>query len=293
MGDECGAPELFTGGAKMIGIGGDKGMITVAAFDEALSRVKARPSGSPKPAVLSLAQANECGAVYSVAEIAALASRAHANGMLVHMDGARFSNALVSQGVSPARMSWKAGVDALSLGASKNGGLACEAVIFFRAALARDFHSQRKRSGHTIAKGRFLGAQMRAYLEGGFWLEAAAHANRQAARLAAGLAEIPLVRLPWRPEANLVFAIIPRRLDRELRAMGAEYYEWPANPPARKIGRDEAFVRLATSFATTTEEIARFVGIAGRVAGTDISKRRLEKETCDARSAVRIAGARR
>jgi threonine aldolase len=290
--DECGAPEMFTGGAKIIGIGGDRGKIDVDALHEALARFKARPSGHSKPTVLSLAQANECGAIYSVAEIAALSSLAHAEGMLVHMDGARFANAVVGLGVSPAEASWKAGVDVLSLGASKNGGLACEAVLFFRPTHACDFRLQRKRSGHTVAKGRFLGAQMSAYLDEGFWLDAARHANRQAARLAAGLALVPAARLAWQPEANLVFATIPRKLDRALRASGAEYYEWPASPPVPRIGSNEVFIRLATCFATTSEEIDRFVGIAARAATSGILRSRSERVTCGSRPAIQSAGAR-
>ena len=190
--------------------------------------------------------------------------------MLVHMDGARFANALVHLGVTPAEMSWRAGVDVLSLGASKNGALACEAVIFFRADLAHDFAAQRKRAGHSVAKGRFLGAQMRAYLEDDAWLETARHANWQAARLASGLARAPSVRLAGPPEANLVFATIPRALDLELRAAGAQYYDWQPCPPVPKLSRNDVFVRLATSFATTSEEVDRLIAIASRNATPEI-----------------------
>jgi threonine aldolase len=270
MQEECGAPEFFTGGAKLVGVRGDRGKITLDAFNDRLAAYQARPGGRSRPVALSLSQANECGAVYSVSEISALAARAHEEGLRVHMDGARFANALVALGAAPADMSWRAGVDVLSLGASKNGALACEAVIFFNPEHARDFALQRKRGGHSIAKGRFLGAQMCAWLEDGAWLETARHANWQAARLAAGLARAPGVRLAWPPEANLVFVALPRALDRELRAAGAEYYEWPPCAPFGKLAKGEIFARLATSFATTSEEVDRFIRIASRAAAPEI-----------------------
>ena len=262
MCDECGAPEMFTGGSKLVGVAGKRGKVSVAALNERLAILKAAPGRHPRPSVLSLAQANEFGAVYTVSEMAALAARAHAEDMIVHLDGARFANAVVALDKAPAELSWKAGVDIMSFGVSKNGGMACEAVIFFDQKLAREFHLQRKRAGHSIAKGRFLGAQMRAYLDQGHWLESAARANRQAARLAAGLAKTPGARLPWAPESNLVFAIINRRLDQMLRESGGQYYEWPHDGLGCSLTPDEVFVRFATSFATTADEVDRFIAIA-------------------------------
>jgi threonine aldolase len=262
MSDECGAPEMFTGGAKLIGLPGERGKVSVGALHERLSRLKAAPGQTPRPSVLSLAQTNEFGAVYTVPELQALTSRAHAEGMTVHMDGARFANAVVALNKTPAELTWKAGVDVLSFGVSKNGGIACEAVIFFDQALALEFQRQRKRAGHSLAKGRFLGAQMAAYLHDEHWLESATRANQQAARLAAGLSEAPGVRLPWARDANLVFAIIPRRLNQKLRDSGAEYYEWPHQGLGLALAQNELFVRLATSFATTPDEVDCFVAVA-------------------------------
>ena len=209
MEDECGAPEMFTAGAKLIGIEGAAGKIGPAALQAALA---AFPRGLVKqvqPAVLSLSQATECGTVYSGAEIEDLSAIAHAAGVAVHMDGARFANALVAQNSTPAQMTWKAGVDALSFGATKNGALACEAVIFFNPEQAANFPFRRKRSGHTLSKGRFLGAQMAAYLVADHWLELARSANAHAAKLAGGLKSVPGVRLAWPAEANEVFALLP------------------------------------------------------------------------------------
>jgi len=262
MSEECGAPEMFTGGAKLLGLPGERGKVSVAALAERLTRLKAGPGQSSRPRVLSLAQANEFGAVYTVPELQALTSRAHAEGMTVHMDGARFANAAAALNKAPAELTWKAGVDVLSFGVSKNGGIACEAVIFFDSALALEFQRQRKRAGHSLAKGRFLGAQMGAYLQDRHWLELAARANQQAARLAAGLSRAPGVRLPWARDVNLVFAIIPRRLNQKWRDLGAEYYEWPHQGLGLALAQDEVFVRLATSFATTPDEVDGFIAIA-------------------------------
>jgi threonine aldolase len=263
--DECGAPEMFTGGAKIVGIKGHAGKITPADLKAILALFPRGQVKQVQPAVLSLSQLTEAGTAYTCAEIATLAALAHEAGLKVHMDGARFANALISQGSSPAAMSWQAGIDVLSLGATKNGALACEAVIFFDPALPEAFAYQRKRAGHTVSKGRFLGSQMLAYLEGGLWLDLAKSANEHAARLAAEFSKVPGVRLPWPAAANEIFAIIPRVLDDHLRAAGAHYYDWtlrafPAafNPPGEK----EAFIRLVTSYATTAEDIDRLIAVA-------------------------------
>ncbi len=265
MEDECGAPEMFTAGAKLIGIPGRAGKIDPRDLAETLAAFPRGVVKQVQPAALSLSQATESGALYSCAEIAALAAIAHDAGLQVHMDGARFANALVTLQRTPAEMSWRAGVDALSFGATKNGALACEAVIFFDPAKAASLPFQRKRSGHTLSKGRFFGAQMVAYLEDGHWLGLAKTANAHAVRLAEGLAEAPGVRLVWPRQINEIFAILPRRTDAALKAAGALYYEWSSRrfdaetaPPAQ----DEIFVRLVTSFATQGSDIDRFLAIA-------------------------------
>lgn len=266
MEDECGAPEMFTAGAKLVGLKGPAGKITPESLQEA---VAAFPRGLVKqvqPAALSLSQANECGRLYSCAEIAELAGIAHSAGLAVHMDGARFANALVALGATPAQMSWKAGIDVLSFGATKNGALACEAVIFFDPARAANFAYQRKRSGHTLSKGRFLGAQMDAYLSDGHWLDLARAANAHAARLAQGLTAIPGVRLAWPAQANEIFALLPPNVDLGLKTAGANYYDWSIAAFDRERVRpnaDSAFVRLVTSFATDPDDITRFLAIAG------------------------------
>jgi threonine aldolase len=263
--DECGAPEMFTAGAKIVGVPGFAGKITPAALKAILTSFPAGQIKQVQPAVLSLSQLTEAGTSYTCAEIAELTAIAHAEGLKVHMDGARFANALMAEKCSPAAMSWQAGVDVLSLGATKNGALACEAVVFFDASLAKAFGFQRKRAGHTVSKGRFLGAQMQAYVEAGLWLDLAKSANGYAARLAADLVEIPGVRLAWPAVANEIFVILPRTIDDRLKAAGARYYDWSLRDfstgmPA--IGENDVFIRLVTSYATTPEDIDRFIAAA-------------------------------
>jgi len=265
MADECGAPEMFTGGAKLIGIPGHAGKIALRELKAALAQYPRGGEKQVQPAILSLTQLTESGTIYTCQELASLSALAHNARLMVHMDGARFANALVSLGCTPAEMSWKAGIDVLSFGATKNGALGCEAVIFFDPSRAASLPYLRKRSGHTLSKGRFLGAQMTAYLENSHWLDLAKAANAHAQKLAQGLAKIPGVRMPWPCEANEIFAILPRTVDEALRAEGAVYYPWNlrdfgagCEPPAQ----DEVFVRLVTSFATHPSNVARFLTIA-------------------------------
>jgi threonine aldolase len=261
--DECGAPELFTGGAKLVGVEGEGAKIAPHALRETLARFPRGPVRSVQPGALSLSQATEAGTLYSPDEIAALSEIAHGAGAAVHMDGARFANALVALGCSPAQMSWRAGIDALSFGATKNGAMGCEAIIFFNPERAANFAFQRKRGGHTVSKGRFLGAQMAAYLDDGLWLTLARRANAAAKRLADGLADIPGVRLAWPAQANEIFPIAPRPVVAALQAAGAGFYEWSSRAvaPAVAAREGEAFLRLVCSFETSDAEVDRFLAI--------------------------------
>jgi threonine aldolase len=262
--DECGAPEFFTGGAKLVGIPGEGGKITPSGLEETLARFPRGLVKSSQPGALSLSQATEAGTAYTVAEIANLSDIAHAARVGVHMDGARFANALVHSGVSAAEMTWRAGVDALSFGATKNGALACEAVVFFDPARADAFAYQRKRAGHTLSKGRFLGAQMAAYLNDGLWLRLAERANSAAARLSQRLVSTPGVRLAWPRQANEVFVVAPSGVVRVWKDAGARFYEWSTRALAfeRLPQPGETLVRLVTSFETEAAEIDRLVALA-------------------------------
>jgi threonine aldolase len=261
--DECGAPELFTGGAKLVGIAGEAGKIAPEALRETLARFPRGLVKSVQPGALSLSQASEAGTIYSLDELANLSAIARGAGLAGPLDGARLPNALVALDCSPAQMTWRAGIDALSFGATKNGAMGCEAVVFFNPEQAANFAFQRKRGGHTLSKGRFLGAQMAAYLDNGLWLKLAARANRAAGRLADGLAQIPGLRLAWPAQVNEIFPIGPRALVAALRAQGAGFYEWSSQAVAPALApRDtEAFLRLVCSFETSEAEIDRFLGI--------------------------------
>jgi threonine aldolase len=268
--DECGAPELFSAGAKLVGIAGEDGKITPEGLFETLERFPRGLVKSVQPGALSLSQATEAGTVYSVSEVAELSSIAHRKGMSVHMDGARFANALISAKASPADMTWRAGIDILTLGATKNGALACEAVVFFEPARAANFAFQRKRGGQTLSKGRFLGAQMEAYLTDGLWLRLAERANASARRLARGFAGTPGVRLAWPTEANEVFVVAPNAMVERWRAASAVFHEWSTQSlaPERAPRRGETLLRLVASFETESSEIDRLLSMCAEVQGT-------------------------
>ncbi|MDB5648805.1 MAG: Threonine aldolase [Hyphomicrobiales bacterium] len=267
--DECGAPEFYTGGAKLVGLHGPQGKITAQGLSDALDLYPRGRVKQVQPAALSLSQATECGTLYTLSELADLTDLAHGAGLGVHMDGARFANAVETLGCTPAEASWKAGIDVLSFGATKNGALACEAVIVFDTARAADLPFRRKRAGHTLSKGRFLGAQMQAYLADDHWRELARGANEMAARLAHGLAAIPGIRAPWPRQVNEMFVVLPGAIDRALRQAGARYYDWGTRglTAMQAPGADESFVRLVTSFATTHEQVDYFLRIARTAAG--------------------------
>jgi threonine aldolase len=256
--DECGAPEFFGHGVKLVGLSGDGGKITANGLREALAGYGGHSPHQVVPSALSITQATEAGTIYRTDEIAALADIAPQRSLALHMDGARFANALVRLNATPAAMTWRSGVDVLSLGATKGGALAAEAVVFFDPAAAALFGERRKRGGHLLSKHRFIAAQFLAYLADDRWLAFACHANGMADNLANALTAIGL-RPVWPVEANLVFVVMPRALDAKLRAAGATYYV--RNSDSLDIGSENVLVRLVTSFATVEEDIERFVNL--------------------------------
>ncbi|MCB6179188.1 low specificity L-threonine aldolase [Rhodobacter sp. Har01] len=253
--DECGAPEFYSGGGKLVLVDGDHGKMTLPALRDAIARTGTSVHGVQRGAV-SITTVTEAGTTYTPAEIAALTAEASAFGLPSHLDGARFANALVATGATPAEMTWKAGIDLLSFGGTKNGCLGVEAVVFFDPAKAWEFELRRKRGGHLASKHRFLAAQMAAYLENGLWLRLAAQANAMATRLAEGLARTPGIRQQHPVQANMMFPDWPAGTHARLQAAGAVYYQMPA--PA---GREAA--RLVTSWSTTEAEIDRFLAAFG------------------------------
>lgn len=254
--DECNCPELFMGGGKLITMAGKDAKLTPGTVAEKLTQFGHGEHGA-KPSALSITNATELGTVYSPAEIKALADVVRPRGMKVHMDGARFANALVSLGCTPAEMTWKAGVDVLSFGGTKNGGMILEAVVFFDTSLADDFLYRRKRTGQLVSKGRFLSAQMLAYLEDDVWLANARRANMLAQTLAKGMEASNRVRLSTPVQANEVFAIMPRPLFETLQAKGAHFYDWPWEG----LAEDEIHCRFVVSFATPSEHVEQFLGL--------------------------------
>jgi threonine aldolase len=263
MTDECGAPEFYGGGLKLIGLAGQAGKIVPETLRRALDRGQWGGPHHVSPTVLSLSQATEAGTTYRPDEIRQLAEIAHAREMLVHIDGARIGNALARMNASPAQATWEAGVDVLSFGATKGGALAAEAVVFFDPARGAKMPERRKRGGQLISKHRFLAAQIEAYLADDLWLRLARHANAMADRLAAGLVAAQFIPV-WPVEANEVFVALPSVVDKRLRAAGASYYPWMTDslPDGMELDRNKMLVRLVTSFATTADEVDRFVAVA-------------------------------
>jgi threonine aldolase len=254
--DEANAPEFFTSGAKLCPVGGPTGKIDPRKLAEALAEPVYGVVHHPQPAAVSITQATESGTVYGPEEIAAIATSARRHGLKLHMDGARFANALAFVGCTPAELSWKAGVDVLSLGATKNGAIAAEAVVFFNADLAREFEFRRKRGGHLLSKMRFLSAQLEAYLTDGLWLANARHANAMARHLVAGLTALKGTQLLYPVDANEIFVVLPARMHNALEAAGAQYHPWPSDRPGER-----AF-RLVTAFDTSSADVERFLSIA-------------------------------
>lgn len=254
--DECGAPEFFTGGAKVTALDGRDGKIGASTLSAAAAAGGKGVVHHSQPAAVSLTEASEAGTVYRPDEIGAIAEICRRHGLFLHMDGARFGNAVAALNRSPADLTWRSGVDVLSFGATKNGALAAEAVVFFDPAKAGDFAFRRKRGGHLFSKMRFLSAQLEAYLRDGLWLENARHANCMAARLAEGLAVLPGARLRHPVEANELFVELPDAAIRGLFADGFKFHRWTTE--------DSTCIRLVTAFDTESSAVEAFLAAAGR-----------------------------
>ncbi|MGR3616399.1 MAG: threonine aldolase family protein [Paracoccaceae bacterium] len=256
--DECNAPEFFSGGSKLTLVGEDDKM-TPAALRDAVEGEENRGVHGPQRGPVSITQVTERGTVYSLDELTALTSVAKEFNLPVHMDGARFANALVALNCTPADMTWKAGVDVVSFGGTKNGLMGVEAVIFFDPSHAWEFELRRKRGAHLFSKHRFLSAQMEAYLTDDLWLNSALKANASCARLAAGLKAKGATFL-HDPQANIVFASFPRATHQRLFDAGAVYHLWGAslegNDPDELLA-----ARFVCDWWITGEEIDRFLNL--------------------------------
>lgn len=244
---ECGAPEFFANGTKVLLLPGANGKVDPAAIQNAVNR--RTDIHYPKPRALSLTQASEVGTVYSLQELGALAEVARRFDLRIHMDGARFANAVAALGVAPKEITWKAGVDVLCFGGTKNGLAVGEAVVFFNRQLAHEFDYRCKQGGQLASKMRFLSAPWVGMLQDGAWLRHAAHSNAMARRLEAGLRNIPGVTISYAVDTNAVFAKIPPRVVEALHQRGWKFY-------TNVGGWDES--RLMCSWDTSSQDVDDF-----------------------------------
>ena len=258
--EEAGATEFFGAGLKTIPIEGAAGKIAPETLAQALARHPERLLHQGQPVAVSITQITEFGAAYRPAEIAAIAEVARSRDCVLHMDGARFANAVAALKVRPAEVTWRAGVDVLSFGCTKNGCIAAEAVVFFNPAHARDVGFARQRAGQGFSKNWFLAAQLAAYLDGDHWLELARNANAMATRLASAIDQSADARLAAKPDGNEVFVILSKDADRRLKAAGAVYHPWTVDalPPDQRPGKEEGLFRLVASWRTSAAEVDRF-----------------------------------
>lgn len=246
--DECGAPEFYTNGAKLVGVPGAHGKMTADALAQSLARIGDSGVHGVQRGMVSITNVTEAGTVYTPAEIAALTAKARAFGLPCHLDGARFANALVATDATAAEMTWKSGIDVVSFGGTKNGCLGVEAVVIFDPAKAWEFELRRKRGGHLFSKHRFLSAQMDAYLTDDLWLRLASHANQMGARLAAGITALPGATLQHPAQANMLFPEWQIGTHDRAESQGAAYYRMPAPE-----GREAA--RLVASWSTSESDV--------------------------------------
>jgi threonine aldolase len=245
--DECGAPEFFSGGAKLIPTSGANGKLDLANIEKVLHRYY--DVHSPKPRALSLTQATELGTVYRREEIERVCEFARARSLLVHMDGARFANAVAALGCAPKEITWEAGVDVLCFGGTKNGTAAGELVVFFKKELAREFDYRAKQAGQLASKMRFLAAPWAGLLSGDAWIENARHSNRCAQLLAQKLSDVLGAGPVFPCEASAVFVRMSERLASDLRGRGWRFYNF----------FEADIYRLMCAWSTTEEQIDEFV----------------------------------
>lgn len=252
--DECGAPEFFSAGAKLITVAGENGKIDIDALNHQLKNSGHHGEHESMPSAISLTQCTESGTVYSLAELKAIKKTASKYGLAIHMDGARFANALVTLGVDAAQATWQSGVDLLSFGATKNGAMMAEALIIFNPAYNNQIKRLRKRAGHLISKMRFLHCQLLAYLDNNLWLQLAQHANQQAQLFANSLGN--QVQLIYPVDANEVFCQMPIEHIDYLEQEGFEFHRWP--------GQDDV-IRLVFSFATDQADTEQLIRAINRI----------------------------
>ncbi|MCY4444998.1 MAG: beta-eliminating lyase-related protein [Rhodobacteraceae bacterium] len=259
--DECGAPEFFSGGAKLTLLEGHHGKIDPIKLSQTVANTGVLGVHNVQKGALALTNTTELGTVYTLAELNELTSIAKNNHMQTHLDGARFANALIKLGCSPADLSWKAGVDILTFGGTKNGLLGVEAVVIFDPKLAWEFELRRKRAGHLFSKHRYLSAQMLRYLSDGLWVRLAEKANQAARKLADGLAANPSAEIKHPVDANMIFVNLPRATHKKAFVNGAAYHLWPPNQSLGGDDQEPLLSRLVCNWFTTDTEINSLLAV--------------------------------
>jgi threonine aldolase len=259
--NECGGAEFWSGGnARTIRVPGSDGKMSAAELARMVDEALARPAEVP-PRAVSITQGTEASTVYTLAEVRAIVEVARARRLRVHMDGARLANAVARLGCTPAEATWKAGVDILSFGATKNGALAADAVVFFNRELAESMRYRRRRGGHLFSKMRFLSVQLEASIANDLWLRNARHANLMARRVRDGLAAIPGARFRGPTEINFVLVALPQPIWDGLVAEGYSF--------SRRGAPGEGIIRIVCAFGTTEEDVDELVATAKRYAGVN------------------------
>lgn len=260
--DECGAPEFFSHGSRLAPVDGAEGKMDPAALEAEIARFPEGFVHAGQPMAITLTQATESGTIYQPEEIREISRIAKVHGLPLHMDGARFANALVALGLTPGEMTADLGVDIVSFGGTKNGCWCAEALVFLDPEMARQAPFIRKRAAQLFSKSRFIAAQFDAYFENDLWLETARHANAMCARLQAGIESSVNARLAWKSQANETFPIVTKSLAKEMASKGAMFYEWSApRAAAHLVGPDESMIRLVTSYATTEDNVDQFIDL--------------------------------
>ncbi|EPX80696.1 threonine aldolase family protein [Litoreibacter arenae] len=259
--DECGSPEFYTNGAKLTLVEGAGAKMDPDALRQAIKGTGQKDVHSVQRGPVTITQATEVGTIYTLEEIARLTAIAKEYGLKTHLDGARFANACAALGCSAAEMTWKAGIDMVSFGGTKNGCAGVEAVIFFEPEKAWEFELRRKRGAHLFSKHRYLSAQMEAYLTGNLWLELGAKANANCARLVEGLETVAGAVIPDTPEANMVFAHLPRAAHRRAMDAGAQYYLFPSDAPLDGPDGELIRCRMVCDWSKSAAEIDQLTAL--------------------------------
>lgn len=259
--DECGAPDFFSG-MRMSPVEGPLGKMDPRHLRSRIARYPQDAVHHGRATAVTMTQATETGTIYTLDEIDTIAAIAHEHGLPLHMDGARFANALVNLGATPAEMTWKRGVDVLSFGGTKNGCWCAEAIVFFEPEMAKELPFLRKRSAQLFSKSRFIAAQFEAYLQDDLWLDLARHANSMADRLRAGLDASNSARQAWPTTSNEVFAVIPIETMKTAHNKGAKFYDWlEPHDMVEPVAEGHMLIRLVTSFATEPQDVDAFLDV--------------------------------